>query len=314
MIVVAGETLVDLVPYRQDGGELPLMAPRLGGGPFNVAMAAARLDAPVAFVSRISHDSFGKALLDRLRDTGVDVGGVQRGYQPTTLAVVGIAPDGSASYSFYVEGTADRYFSAPVRLPEGVSALAFGTLSMVLEPGASVYERLLKSMSAQGKLIMLDPNIRAELIADPDAYRARFAGWLPHVGILKVSVEDTLWLAGVTGGPDPAALHKALRHWQGPAAVVVTRGAGGLSAVFHGAESVSVPSVPTDVVDTIGAGDTIVGALLAWLHHHDSLSLDGVRRMGHTEWTAALTFAAKAAAITVSRAGAEPPYLTEIDQ
>lgn len=314
MIVVAGEALVDLVPYRQDSGKLPLMMPRLGGGPFNVAIAAARLDAPVAFVSRISHDSFGKALLDRLQDSGVDVGEVQRGYQPTTLAVVGVAPDGSASYSFYVEGTADRYISAPVRLPEDVSALAFGTLSMVLEPSASVYEQLLKSMSAQGKLIMLDPNIRAELIPDPDAYRTRFAGWLPHVGILKVSVEDTLWLAGVTGQPDLAALREMFLRWQGPAAVIVTRGAGGLSVVFQGGESVSVPSVATEVVDTIGAGDTIVGALLAWLHHHDSLSLDGVRRMGHAEWTAALTFAAKAAAITVSRAGAEPPYLTEIDQ
>ena len=318
MIVVAGEALVDLVPQEQHGASgLPPMAPRLGGGPFNVAIAAARLGAPVAFVSRLSYDSFGAALLDHLRETGVDVRGVQRGSQPTTLAVVGIGAGGSANYSFYVDGTADRYFDVPAKLPAEVSALAFGTLSMVLEPGATAYERLLKSMSAQGKLIVLDPNIRAELIPDPDTYRARFLSWLPHVDIVKVSEEDALWLTRRDLGSSdddahPDAIHEAFPGWSDPAALVITRGMDGLAVVFGGTESISVPSVATEVVDTIGAGDTVVGALLAWLHHHNSLSRDGVRRMGGVQWTSALTFAARAAAITVSRAGAEPPYLAEL--
>lgn len=124
MIVVAGEALIDLVPQGvpTDGGpvtELPALAPRLGGGPYNTAVALGRLGSSVAFCSRVSRDAFGEALLGGLRAAGVDVSPVQRGDEPTTLAVASIGADGSAGYSFYVEGTADRLFAVPEALPHG---------------------------------------------------------------------------------------------------------------------------------------------------------------------------------------------------
>ncbi|BFO20563.1 hypothetical protein SHKM778_69510 [Streptomyces sp. KM77-8] len=113
MIVVAGEALIDLVP--RGAGALAALTPALGGGPFNTALALGRLGSPAAFCSRVSRDAFGEALLDRLRETGVDVSSVQRGNEPTTLAVATVGTDGSAAYSFYVEGTADRLFTTPTR-------------------------------------------------------------------------------------------------------------------------------------------------------------------------------------------------------
>ncbi|WP_228984490.1 carbohydrate kinase, partial [Streptomyces sp. DH12] len=218
MIVVAGEALIDLVP--QGAGALAALTPALGGGPFNTAVALGRLGSPTAFCSRVSRDAFGEALLERLRETGVDVAPVQRGDEPTTLAVATLGADGSAAYSFYVEGTADRLFGKPEALPAGTRAVSFGTCSLVLEPGASAYEALLREASARGVFTALDPNIRAGLIADADAYRARFRSWLPSVSLLKLSAEDAEWLGG------------SPREWlaAGPAAGVVTRGGDGLSA------------------------------------------------------------------------------------
>ncbi|MFD9706132.1 carbohydrate kinase [Lentzea sp. NPDC059081] len=306
MIVVAGEALVDMVPVGDD--ELTPLAPKLGGGPYNVAVALGRLDVPTGFLSRVSTDHFGEQLVKRLHASGVSTDLVQRGQENTTLAVVGLAEDGSARYAFYVEGTADRLVEDPGPLAADVRAVSFGTLSLVLEPGASEYEKVLRRESKRA-LTALDPNIRAGLIEDPGAYRKRFTSWLPDVGLLKVSVEDARWLAD----SDSADVIEIARTWisQGPAAVVLTKGGDGLS-VITATDQVDVPPVKVDVVDTIGAGDTVQGALLAWLHDHDALDAEKVRALSREEWTEALTYAGAAAAITCSRAGAEPPFASEL--
>lgn len=294
VIVVAGESLIDLVP---DGGPGPLspLLPRPGGGPYNTAVALGRLGADAAFCSRVSTDAFGEALLAGLRAAGVATGLVQRGPEPTTLAVASVGPDGSARYSFYVEGTADRFFALPERLPEGVRAVAFGTCSLALEPGASAYEALLRRSYWQGALTLLDPNIRPGLLPDPAAYRERFAGWLPYVSLLKLSEEDADWL---DGSPE---------EWlaAGPDAVVLTRGSAGMTVFTRGFE-VSVPSVRVRVLDTIGAGDTVNAALLHGLADRSPAAL------GPEDWRKLLSFAARAAAVTCTRAGAEPPYGHEL--
>ncbi len=306
-IVVGGEALIDLVPALStvDDSELGALLPLPGGGPYNVAITVGRLGFPVRFVSRLSTDGFGEALLRRLEMSGVDSSLIQRGDEPTTLAVAGIAADGSARYSFHVEGTADRLVADPGELPSDVTILSLGTLSLLLEPGASTYETMLRRHRG---LTVLDPNIRPVLVSDPDGHRARFASWLPDIGLLKLSVEDARWL----GGDDVLG---TVRNWltKGPGAAVLTRGADGLSAITGAGELVEVPAVPAEVVDTIGAGDTVHGALLCWLHRSGITGVDALREVGVSEWREALGFAARAAAITVSRAGAEPPYAGEIE-
>ncbi|MBY8865331.1 carbohydrate kinase family protein [Streptomyces sennicomposti] len=302
MIVVAGEALIDLVP--QGAGALADLKPALGGGPYNTAVALGRLGSPTAFCSRVSGDAFGEALLDGLRRAGVDVSGVQRGGEPTTLAVATVGADGSAAYSFYVEGTADRLFEAPAELPAGVRAMSFGTCSLVLEPGASAYEKLLRTAAAEGVFTALDPNIRAGLIPDPDAYRERFLGWLPSVSLLKLSAEDARWLGGTP------------REWlaAGPSAVVITHGGDGLTAYTADGAEYPVPGETTEVVDTIGAGDTVNAALLHGLAALGALDAAALTGLGSAGWTRLLRFAARAAAVTCARAGAEPPYASEVGE
>lgn len=307
MIVIGGEALVDLVPDKStSAGGLGPLRPLLGGGPYNVAIALGRLGVPASFHAKLSTDQFGDRMLDRLAESGVDTSLVQRGPEPTTLAVVGLGADGSARYSFYTDGTAAR-FVADRPLPAEATALCVGTLGMVLEPGASVYERALLAASESGRFTALDPNVRADLIEDPDAYRKRFESWLPAVDLLKVSDDDAEWLAP---GEDVLT---AAREWasRGPAAVVLTRGKDGLTAVTESGEY-RVPGRAVEVADTIGAGDTVQAALLAWLQRNDALSADEVRSFGAERWEQVLGFAAEAAAVTVSRAGAEPPWAAEL--
>ena len=197
MIVVAGEALIDLVP--QGAGALVGLRPARGGGPYNTAVALGRLGSPTAFCSRVSYDAFGEALLGGLREAGVDVSSVQRGAEPTTLAVASIGADGSAAYSFYVEGTADRLFAAPAQLPDGTRAVSFGTCSLVLEPGATAYEELMRTAAAQGVFTALDPNIRAG--ADPG--RGRLPGPVQELAAVGVTAQ------AVRGGRRVARRHPA---------------------------------------------------------------------------------------------------------
>jgi fructokinase len=317
-ILVCGEALVDLVPVHEG----PLLSPKLGGGPFNVAISIGRLGSPVAYLSRISRDSFGEQILASLRDAGVDISWVQRGDEPTTLAMTTLAEDGSAEYSFYADGTADRLVADPGDLPDEISVLSFGTLSLLYEPGASVYAELLHRARAAGKLTMLDPNIRPAAIDSTsgditaDGFRDRFRSWLPSIDILKVSEDDSHWLGLGTQGT-------TVDDWlaAGVTAVVMTRGGDGIS-VFTApeeapasgvvaADEISVPGVAVDVVDTIGAGDTVHGALLSYLEKETIITSKAVQEMTGEDWRQALSFAATAAAITVSRPGADPPWASE---
>lgn len=302
--MVCGESLVDLVGHT--GGLAPLR-PALGGGPFNVAVALGRLGSAVSFCSRVSTDHFGDELVASLRAAGVNLSLLQRDPDaPTSLALASLGDDGAASYTFYVEGTADRRVVDPGPLPGTVGALAFGTLSLVLEPGASVYEQMMHTHHAQGRLIMLDPNIRTPVIADADAYRRRFVSWLPSVDVVKVSDDDADWLAAGSDGSRPADWLDA-----GVGAVVTTRGGAGL-AVTTGEFTAEVAAPAVVTADTIGAGDTVVGALLHWLGAHGALGAEAVRDLDRDAWQEVLSFAARAAAITVSRPGADPPWAGEL--
>ncbi|MBE1536369.1 carbohydrate kinase family protein [Actinomadura algeriensis] len=300
MIIVAGEALIDLIP-RQSGPAAALL-PSRGGGPYNTAVALARLGSAAHFCSRISTDAFGDFLLDRLRAENVGLELVQRGPEPTGLAVATLDHANSAVYTFYLEGTADRLFTAPPGLPAAARALLAGACSLALEPGATAYESLIRDAAARGVFVALDPNIRPAVIPDPAAYRARLLGLLPHVDLVKLSQEDAEWLGGRP------------QDWlaAGPAAVVVTHGPDGLTAFTRDREPVHVRGTPVDVADTIGAGDTVYAALVHGLAERDLLTRDALSAIVPAEWHDLLVFAARAAAVTCSRPGAEPPSIAEL--
>jgi len=302
-ILVCGEALIDLTP-DPDGRYTPCV----GGGPLNVAVALARLEVPVAFLSRVSTDGFGRRIVGHLEGNGVDLTCLVRGAEPTTLAVVTTDESGSADYQFYVEGTADRQLAmADLPVLSAFSALhVTGSLCLTLEPSATTVESLLRS--ARGELpVSLDPNVRPPMIASRSAYLERLTGWLGCVDVVKASEEDLGWLYPGRPVADVAT------EWLscGPAVVAVTLGArGALLATAGTLTERPAPSVM--VVDTVGAGDTASAALLAWLHARGRLDRASLDRLRPDDAAAMLDFAMAAAANTCARKGADPPRLADL--
>jgi len=308
MILVCGEALIDMVPASV-GDELTYVA-RAGGSSFNVAMGLGRLGAPVGFLGRISTDRFGRMLRSRLEADGVDCRLVEDGDEPTTLAVVQIEAGSEPVFVFYGEGTADRMFGADgglAELPEEVTALHLGSISMVREPGASAFEAVMRREHGR-RVLTLDPNIRASLVGERAAYLARLEGWVALADLVKVSRADLAWLyPGVA--PDAAA-----SAWleRGPGLVVVTKGHDGVLGVTA-RDRVEIAGTPVVVSDTVGAGDSFTSGLLGWLHAAGRLERSSIREIPADELRDCLAFANKAAAITCTRAGAQPPTQAEMD-
>jgi fructokinase len=300
VILVAGEALVDLTPARCGDGTGYL--PHPGGSPYNVALGLGRLDVPVAFVGRLSTDSFGQLLRDHLDDSQVSLAYVVDADEATTLAFVHLRDDEEPEYAFYTEGTAGRVLlpeHLPV-IPEG-AAMHFGSFSLALEPGASTLEGLMRRESRR-RLLCLDPNVRPGLIPDRDAYLRRLEALVGLVDLVKVSQADLAWLYP---GQAPEA---AASRWLGlgPALVLVTLGKDGATA-FAAAARADAATPPVTVVDTVGAGDAFTSAALAWLYRHEALERRGLETLDAAALEALLAFANGIAADTCTRPGADPP-------
>ena len=299
-ILVAGEALYDLVAGAD--GEL---TGHPGGGPFNVARTLGRLGRPVTYLGRLSADRLGITHERMLAADGVDTSRVVRTADPTTLALASLDADGVASWSFYAAGTAAaglRPEEALAALPAQTAALHVGTLGLVLEPLAAALEAVVERL-AGATMILLDPNCRPHAIDDSPAYRARLERVLASSDVVKVSEEDLAWLA-----PEQPA-HEAARELldRGPRAVLLTRGPQGATVITPDGDTAIDPH-PTEVVDTIGAGDAFGGGFLAWWSSRDLARddlADGELVIG------AARFAAVVAARTVARAGASPPHLRD---
>ena len=299
MITVVGEALIDLVVGRD--GRIDAQP---GGGPFNTARTLGRLGLAPAFLGRLSQDGFGRMLRDRLDRDGVTLGVPELADAPTTLAVVDVDGAGSPRYRFYLAGTSSAALEYPVRLPNPTVALHAGTLALVMEPIATTIERLIASDLPPDTLVMIDPNCRPGAITDRQAYLARLARILRRADVVKVSVEDLAYLS--PGVPARAAAAALLE--QGPAVVLVTDGPRPALALLPGQEiTAAVPVV--QVVDTIGAGDAFGGAFLAWWSGQELTKAD-LHRPGPVG--SALQAAVEVAALTSTRAGAEPPWLAEV--
>lgn len=301
MFVVCGEALIDLVPAGPAAWRSAY-----GGGPANTAVALARLGAPTALACRLSDDNFGRQLRQYLTENGVDLRLAVAAGEPTTLAVVALDERGRAEYQFYVNGTADWQWSPdelPATLPPGTRAVHVGSLASILPPGAAVLREWVTA-HRDDAAIVYDVNVRTALLGDRSTYLRSIDGWLGAAHVVKASDDDLAWLY-----PDRAPLDVA-RDWLDAhdlTLVLVTAGPDGAIAVSRGQEPVRVPGIAVDVVDTVGAGDTFTAAFL----HRAGLRPGG---FDESNLAPALRFAAAAAALTCTRAGAQPPTLEEVEK
>ncbi len=309
MIVSCGEALIDFIPapVASEVGYLP----RCGGSPFNTAIGCARLGAPTAFLGRVSTDMFGDKIAAALIENGVSLAFVRRVSQPTTLAFVDLAGE-EPQYAFFTENSADRGLTAADvndLLPSGVECLHLGMGAYTLEtqPFAHAYAALFSS--AKGRAVRsFDPNIRANMIGDRTAYATRIERWLSEVDLVKVSAADLEWLYGGRPMAEIAADWLQL----GPKLVVVTRGGKGATAFRPGCAPVDGSAPPITVVDAVGAGDSFTGGLLVALRQAGALSVAGLASLDDTILAQSVAYACRVAAITCTRAGANPPFAHEV--
>ena len=307
MILCCGEALIDMLP-RSDGNGEALFAPHCGGAVYNTAIALGRLGAPAGFLSGISSDMFGAMLMDGLAASKVGSGHVVRSGRPTTLAFVQLV-NGQAKYAFYDENTAGRMLSASDMgaIGSDVEAMFFGGISLAVDPCGQAYETLMLA-NAAGRLTMIDPNIRPGFIRDEAAYRARLSRMIAAATVVKLSDEDLHWLEGPGFAGD---LARAILS-RGPKVVLITGGEEGAAAWFAGGE-IHVPARRVEVVDTVGAGDTFNAGFLAGLAQRGALSAEALEAAGEALIRPAMELGVRAAAVTVSRAGANPPWASELE-
>ena len=292
-IWVCGEVLIDILPT----------GPVVGGGPANTAKALARLGHDVHFIDGISSDAYGQSARAELLRDGVNLDLAPTSDKPTCTATVSLDAKGVASYEFLIDGTATFDFHSswlpdPYRFQPQV--LHIGTLVTVIEPGASaLYDWAMQV--AEFAPIVFDPNIRPSVQPDRDLYEAAVEKWAALSAVIKVSDDDLAWLFPNQSIDDVA------NRWinDGVFLVVVTRGANGLVG-FTTDGRVEVPGVKVDVVDTVGAGDT-VGAIVV-----EAMASHGLVELRGDVLKEVLSRAAHAAAITCSRQGAQPPYKHEL--
>ncbi|MGB3909098.1 MAG: carbohydrate kinase [Pseudolysinimonas sp.] len=292
-VLVVGEALVDVVRRDND-----VVHP--GGSPLNVAVGLQRLGVATTLHSSFGADRHGAAIAAHLDASGVSVTPTTIGDHPTSVALATIGSDGAATYTFSID-----WRPAPLDVAAGtIDALHVGSIGAALEPGATTVERLLAKLQPT-TLISFDPNVRPQLMGSPDAARPRIERIVAVADVVKASDEDLAWLY-----PD-ATIPQVMDAWLalGPALVVVTRGGDGAEALTASG-AVHVPAPPTQVVDTIGAGDSFMAGLLAALSDRGLLAADrrdALRELPASDIAQIVTFAARCAAITVSRPGADPP-------
>ncbi|MET7705268.1 carbohydrate kinase [Micromonospora sp. NPDC005413] len=310
MIVVAGEALIDLVVTAEGQRAVP------GGSPANVAVTLARLDQPVRLLARLGTDEYGRQLAEHLSVNRVDLAWAVRAEEPTSVAVATLNATGQASYDFRLAGTADWQWT-PQELPElagsSATALHTGSLALALAPGAQVLEDLLaRERRRDGLTISIDLNLRPSIVTDRAAEQERVRRQVRLAHLVKASDEDLAWLY-----PD-RSVADVMAEWReaGVSCAVVTRGGDGAWLLAPDGSLHEEPAVRTVVVDTVGAGDSFTGGLLAALADLDALGVrpaDRLAAVTEPQWNAVLRQAATVAALTCNRQGADPPTRTEVE-
>jgi fructokinase len=330
MLSVLGELVVDLLPVPEAGagpeGTSPQYVARPGGNALNVAVAAGRLEVPVRLLARLGTGPLAPHLRRHAELSGVDTGGFVDAAEPVSVAVVGLAADGSADYGFHVLGAADWQWTdqelARV-VPEQAAVLHVGSISSWTEPGSDAIARLTERLHADGVLISVDPNIRPMLADGPvggtlgnsaPRVRERLDRLVALADVVKVSAEDLAWLEPDTG-TDAHALDDAAFRWaaRGPALVLVTDGGGPLRIARPGRPVLRLEPPKVTVADTVGAGDSLAAGLLTALLEAGLTSRSGLQGLDDEQLLVLATDAALVAALTCTRVGADPPTRAELD-
>lgn len=307
MILCCGEALIDMIPGETAAGQMAYV-PHGGGASFNTALALGRLGVPAGLFTGLSSDVFGQQLAQALAEAEVDTSLAVTSPRPCTLAFVHLR-DGDASYSFYDTGSAGSSLTPQELpdLPDNVAALLLGGISLCNPPAADAYLALAQREAGR-RPVMLDPNVRAGFARDEGAYRTRLLKMIALADIVKVSEEDLLWLSpcGDTG--------TGLRSMfaAGPKLILLTRGAAGAEAYLPDGQSVKAEAVPVTVADTVGAGDTFNAGFLAKAQELGVLKAAAAGGIAEENLRDCLRFAVRAAAVSVSRTGANPPWRAEI--
>jgi fructokinase len=307
MLMACGDALIDFVPTRNLDGREALM-PAVGGSCLNVAIGMARLGAPTAFVGGISTDMFGQMIADHAAASNVELGFATRSDHQTTLAFVRIVA-GESSYAFYDAETATRnwtYRRGAIPFAD-VEAIHVGSTTLVNDQGAAETKALIADARATST-ISFDPNCRPNLVKDKPAYLARMAEFADSADLIKMSDVDFTYLFG----EEPFAQRAQALLGRGASLVVMTRGSQGAIAWHASAGEIEVVAPKVEVVDTIGAGDSFQAALLFALHGQGRLARQKLKNIEFEELRDALSFAARCAGITCTRAGADPPWRREI--
>ena len=307
-IVAIGEVLIDLTQTGTDGAGVPQYAANPGAAPANLAVAAARLGASTALISKVGQDAFGRYLRKVMEENKVDVSALTVDEeQHTTMAGVSVDENGERDFTFYRDPGADSMLlkdEIPLGLLKEARFLHFGSVSLTREPARTTTLCAAETARALGAVITYDPNYRANLWPDRDTAIRRMRKPLDMVDILKISDEELPLLADT----DDLEAGTAALAEHGIRLILVTLGPNGVFYRFGG-KTGTVPGVPCTVGDTNGAGDTFFGAFLSRLSRLDGpdcLTADMLEEM--------LAFANKAASITTSRRGAIPamPTLEEM--
>lgn len=307
LFTAIGEILIDFTPIVEGGATVGFrMHP--GGSPLNVAVGLARLGTRVEFAGKASSDLFGRFLVAHLEREGVGTRFLSRADARSTLAFVAFR-HGEPSFSFYGEGTADTLL-VPDDLPETIEqteVLHFGSISLLRRPTAGTIAGLVERLRGRA-MLSFDPNIRPGLIADPGAYQELLLHMFRAADIVKVSATDLAWFDPHRSMEAAAAAVLDL----GPALVAVTQGARGCYVRWAGGE-LRVPGREVQVVDTVGAGDAFTSGLLVRLTERGLMTRAHLEQARTEVLEDSLRFATAAAALTCTRAGAEPPRRAEID-
>jgi fructokinase len=307
MIICAGESLIDMVSFR---GE-PEYTPHVGGSNFNSSIALGRLGANSYYFGAVSHDTYGELIEDCLRRSNVKEDFIIKTNRPTTLAYADVV-DGIAEYTFVDEHSAGRMLDQTslkpfVKRVIKAKALLVGGISLQAEPCGSSWQWLIEQVS--GHLpIYLDVNIRPDFIENKRSYFDRFVRLTSKVDIVKISEDDYRYLYGAQD------FNKVSKDWlnNGVKLVIFTLGAEGSKVIYDNGKEVFAKSKKVDVVDTIAAGDTFNAGFLLSLDEQGLLDRESLDIISDTQLEKALTFANKVASFTVTKKGANPPWLHQI--